>query len=263
MNDDASMTGIRVDRPVDRVVRITIDRPPVNAIDSVAQRALSLALLDADDDTDVRAVVLTGAGRHFCAGADLREEADLQAGGDDDVGGFLVGLGKMLHAIRRHRVPVVAAVNGPAHGGGLEVALSCDIRIGCDASAFGAAGVNVGLIANFRSLVATIGDARARHLLLTGWTCRGRQALEWGLLTELVHEEVVQQRAIAVAERVASRAPLSVEATKDCLNRSPDLSDRDALELQSSEWARLFRTEDHSEALRAFLDKRDASYERR
>ncbi|MEM1334819.1 MAG: enoyl-CoA hydratase/isomerase family protein, partial [Actinomycetota bacterium] len=197
------------------------------------------------------------------AGADLREEQDLQATGDADVDGFLVGVGVLLHRLRNHRVPIVAGVNGPAHGGGLEVALSCDVRIGSEHTSFGAAGVNVGLVANFRSLATAIGDARARHLLMTGWSCRGRQALDWGLVTELVEPDAVASRAIEIAARIATRAPLSVEATKACLNRSPDLSEREATELQATEWARLFRTADHAEALTAFFEKRPGRFERR
>ncbi|MEM7140776.1 MAG: enoyl-CoA hydratase-related protein [Actinomycetota bacterium] len=255
----AEGASIVVDRPADRVVRITIDRPPVNAIDSSAQASLADALRAVADDTEVRAVVLTGAGRHFCAGADLREEQDLER---DAVDGFLVGIGVLLHEIRHHRVPVVAAVNGPAHGGGLELALSCDIRIGCERSSFGAAGVNVGLVANFRSLVRAIGDARARHLLLTGWSCPAEQALDWGLLTELVPAEELADRAVAVASRIATRSPLSVETTKDCLNRSGDLDEQEATRLQAESFARLFRTKDHAEALVAFFEKRDGEYHR-
>ncbi|MEM9464844.1 MAG: enoyl-CoA hydratase-related protein [Actinomycetota bacterium] len=251
-------TAVRVDRPADHVLRLTIARPPVNAIDSSAQRILAEALAEAETDHDVRAIVLTGAGAHFCAGADLREEQAIER---DEVDGFLVGIGVLLHRIRHHRVPVVAAVNGPAHGGGLELALSCDVRIGNAEAAFGAAGVNVGLVANFRLLAQAIGDARARHLLLTGWTCRAEQALDWGLLTELVEGDV-GDRAVAVAERIASRSPLSVETTKDCLNRSPDLDERAATELQAEKFADLFRTADHAEALVAFFEKRPGVYRR-
>ncbi|MEM9200671.1 MAG: enoyl-CoA hydratase/isomerase family protein [Actinomycetota bacterium] len=249
---------IRIDRPVPHVMRLIIDRPPVNAIDSVAQRALADALAAAHDDHDIRAVVLSGNGKHFCAGADLREEQSIER---DEVGGFLAGIGVLLHRLRHHRVPLVAAINGPAHGGGLELALSCDIRIGGPAAAFGAAGVNVGLVANVRLLAHAIGDARARHLLLTGWTLQAEQALEWGLLTELVAGDV-GKRALAVAERIASRSPLSVETTKACLNRSPDLDEHDALQLQAEKFAELFRTADHAEALVAFFEKRPGVYRR-
>lgn len=251
---------VRADRPAAHVLRITIDRPPVNAIDSAAQRAIADLLDAATDDHDVRAIIVTGAGRHFCAGADLREEQDIER---DDVGEFLGGIGRLLDAVRHHRVPVVAAVNGAAHGGGLELALCCDIRIGDDKVNFGAAGVNVGLVANFRGLTRVIGDARARHMLLTGWSCRGQQALDWGLVTELVGTDELDGRAVAIAERIASRSPLSVETTKHCMNESIDLDEAEATTLQGRSFARLFRTRDHAEALTAFFEKRPGVYERR
>ncbi|MEO1055699.1 MAG: enoyl-CoA hydratase/isomerase family protein [Actinomycetota bacterium] len=260
MSSETAADVVRADRPAPHVLRITIDRPPVNAIDSTAQRAIADLLETATDDHDVRAIIITGAGRHFCAGADLREEQDIER---DDVGEFLGGIGRLLDAIRHHRVPVIAAVNGAAHGGGLELALCCDIRIGDDKVNFGAAGVNVGLVANFRGLTRAIGDARARHMLLTGWSCRGQQALDWGLVTELVSADELGDRAVAIAERVASRSPLSVETTKQCMNESIDLDETEATKLQARSFARLFRTRDHAEALTAFFEKRPGVYERR
>jgi enoyl-CoA hydratase len=251
---------VTVDRPCDHVARITVDRPPVNALDRATQRALTAVLGDVHADHEVRAIVLAAAGSRFCGGADLAEE---QALARDEVGDLLGDVGAMLDAIRHHRVPVVAAVNGAAFGGGLELALACDIRIASTAASFGAAGVNVGLIASFHTLTHVIGDARARHLLLTGWTCRAEQALDWGLVTEVVAPDELAQRAVAVAERVASRAPLSVEATKECLNRVPDLSAAEATALQGRRFARLFRSADHAEALRAFFEKRPGVFERR
>lgn len=245
------------DRPAAHVLRLTINRGPVNAIDMKSQAALAEQFEAASEDFDVRAIILSGSGRHFCAGADLREEQDMQRG---DVGDFLAGFGRLVTRVHKHRVPIVAAVNGPAHGGGLELALACDIRIGCEDSAFGAAGVNVGLVASFRTLSAAIGDARARHLLLTGWSCRTQQALDWGLLTELVPADELSGRAVEVASRIASRSPLSVETTKRCLNESADLDEVQSAKLQVESFARLFRTKDHAEALMAFFQKRDGVY---
>jgi enoyl-CoA hydratase len=252
--------SVVVDRPAPHVVRVTIDRPPVNAIDSVTQAELTDALQAAAADLDVRTVVLTGAGEHFCGGADLREEQSMER---EQVGGFLRGIGRLIHAVREHRVPVIAAIPGAAHGGGLELALACDIRIGSERAHFAAAGVNLGLVANVHALAAVIGPARARHLLMTGWTCRAEQALDWGLVTELVEPDELQDRATAIASRIASRAPLAVEATKACANACVDLDPADAAALQAREFARLFRTADHAAAVRAFFGRESVEYERR
>lgn len=251
---------ISIDRPARHVMSIVIDRPPVNAIDRVHQRELAAAFEEASTDLDIRAVVVRGSGRAFCAGADLREEQAIER---DEVDDLLGDIGMMLRSIAAHRVPVIAAVNGAAHGGGLELALSCDLRIGSTEASFGAAGVNVGLIANFSQLRELIGSARASHMLLTGWPVRAEQALDWGLLTELHEPDALDDAALRVAERIASRAPLSVEATKSAMRRLPDLDQREARKLQGEEFARLFRTHDHAEALEAFFERRPSEFHRR
>jgi enoyl-CoA hydratase len=251
---------VHLERVDAHVAVLTIDRPPVNAVDRATQRALAEHLGALTDDATVRAIVLTGAGRAFCAGADLREEQDLDR---DDVGGLLGDIGRMLLGVREHRVPVIAAVNGAAFGGGLELALACDLRIAAKSASFGAAGVNVGLIASFHSLTEAIGAGRARHMLLTGERCPAERAVQWGLCTEVVDDATVVTRSIELATTIASKSPLSVEAAKRALNAVGDLTSGEAGALQTREFITLFRTADHAEALRAFFEKRPGIYERR
>jgi enoyl-CoA hydratase len=250
-----------VRRPSAHAATIVIDRPPVNAIDRVTQRLLTEAFAAAEADTDVRAIVLAATGRHFCAGADLREEQSLDRG---EVGDLMGDIGALLLAVRQHRCPVIAAVNGSAHGGGLELALACDIRVVGPGASFAAAGVNVGLIASFASLHELIGAARARHLLLTGERCDATRALDWGLATAASDStEALLADAEALAATIATKSPLSVEATKRCLNRVRDLASREAAALQVDTFAELFSTRDHAEALSAFFERRSPAFERR
>jgi enoyl-CoA hydratase len=249
---------VRVEAPSAHVRVITIDRPPVNAIDMVTQRLLSDAVRSVEHDVDVRAVVLSGAGRAFCAGADLREEQSLERGRVSDLMGEI---GRLLLAVRNLRCPVIAAVDGAASGGGLELALACDLRVVGDHGFFAAAGVNVGLVASFASLTELIGAARARHLLLTGERCDAQRALDWGLASAGGSHALPV--AVALAEGIASKSPLSVEATKQCLLAVGDLSSADAARLQMDTFARLFSTRDHAEALAAFFERRPARFERR
>lgn len=252
--------GVSVERDGPHVAVVRLDRPPVNALDRRAQRALAAAFQELSEDLDVRSVVLTGAGRCFCAGADLAEE---QALAPDEVGDLLGDISAMLAAVLQARMPVVAAVNGPAHGGGLELALACDVRLGSTAASFGAAGVNVGLVANVGGLVDTVGRARAAHLLLSGLPCDAPTALDWGLVTLLTPPEDLLDAALAYARRVASRAPLAVEATRSMLRSATDLSGTELLRLQRQEFARLFGTRDAAEAMAAFFERRDGDYRRR
>ncbi len=251
---------VHVERPSEGVVLARLDRPPVNALDREARRAF-LALLDeAERDHALRCVVLTGTGRHFCAGADLREEAELER---EDAGDFFGELGRILAGIRQLRIPVIAAVNGHCLGGGLELALMCDIRIGSTDARFTASGVNVGLVASFYSLATTIGSGPAASMLLTGHACDAARAERFGLLTDVYPPEQLLGEALALAERIASRSPLSVEAAKRCLRQVPDLSADQAFELLGREVLALSASEDHKEALRAFFERRAGVYQRR
>nr|WP_042191193.1 enoyl-CoA hydratase/isomerase family protein [Kibdelosporangium sp. MJ126-NF4]CEL19909.1 Enoyl-CoA hydratase [Kibdelosporangium sp. MJ126-NF4]CTQ97133.1 Enoyl-CoA hydratase (EC 4.2.1.17) [Kibdelosporangium sp. MJ126-NF4] len=254
------MTTVEITRPEPHVAVITLNNPPVNTLSWASRADLRTALADLDDEKDVRALVITGAGRAFTAGADLAEDLAMESVRLND---FVGDFGEILDRIEGFRAPVIAAVNGPAVGGGFELALACDIRIASTEAYFVAAGVNVGLMANFWRLVRLVGLGPAKQILLTGERCQAAEAFRWGLVTKVHMPQDLTSGAMAVAQRVASRAPLSVEATKRCASRAPDL-DRDAAnQLQVEEFTALFHTVDHKEALRAFFAKTTGEYQRR
>ncbi len=251
---------IRIEAPEPGVLLAVLDRPPVNALDGAARRGLLELIARVEDDPAIRCLVLTGQGDTFCAGADLREEEELESG---DAGRFFGEFGRILAGLERLRTPVVAAVNGGCLGGGLELALMCDIRIGSTAARFTASGVNVGLIASFHSLTTLLGTGPAASMLLTGLACDAERALRFGLITDLHEPERLRFEAIRLACRIASRAPLSVETTKRCLRQAPDLTREEAFLLQGREAMALAKTADHKEALRAFFERRPGRYRRR
>jgi enoyl-CoA hydratase/carnithine racemase len=257
---DPQQSGLHVEEPSPGVLLAVLDRPPVNALD----RALRSALLDliqrVEEDVDVRCLVLTGEGRTFCAGADLREE---QALDPQDAGAFLGEFGRILSGVATSRVPVIGAINGGCLGGGLELALQCDLLVASHEAHFVASGVNVGLIASTWSLSRRIGAGRAASLLLTGSRCDAARAERFGLVTDLFAPEALRRGAVDLAARIASRAPLSVEATTRCLRKASDLTHEEAFLLQGREAVALAKTRDHKEALAAFFERRDGRYERR
>jgi enoyl-CoA hydratase len=246
--------------PTRHVALITLDNPPVNTLSWESRAALINALGELDANLDVRCVVVTGAGRAFTAGADLREEQIMSV---DQLPAFLEDLERVCDGFERFRAPVIAAVNGPAVGGGLEVALACDIRIAARTATFVAAGVNVGLMANFWRLTRVVGLGPAKEILLTGEHYSAAQALGWGLVTEVCEPDELLTRAMAKAERIASRAPLSVEATKHAVHDALTLDAAGASERQASGIADLFAKDDHREALRAFFSGTVGDYRRK
>jgi enoyl-CoA hydratase len=199
--------------------------------------------------------ILTGTGTVFTAGADLREAA-----APGDAQSLATELAAVVSAIEDLRCPVVAAVNGAAAGGGLEVALACDLRIASADAVFVAAGVNVGLIASFWRLPRVIGLGPAKQMLLTGRPCDAETALRWGLVGEVHPPRDLLSRSLTVAEQIAGLPPLSVEATKACTHEVLG-DDRPAADRLAGEViTRLFATADHGEAVRAFLERRPGRF---
>jgi len=239
---------LHLTRPLEGVVLLELDHAPANALCMALRDDLSCALEQIERDTTVRAAVLTGRGRAFCAGDDLLEAAARGPSGVEAVLGF----GGLMDQVAGLRVPVVAAVNGWALGGGLELALACDIRIAAPGALFTASGVNVGLMASVRRLPRLVGEGAAKAMLLTGSPCDAQTALRTGLVTAI--EESVLTAALAIAGRIASRAPLSVEATKRAVAGQGD---------ETAVLAALFHSQDHQQALKDFAAKKTPVFLRR
>lgn len=251
---------VTLDYVGDHIATITLNNPPSNNFSWEAREHFGEVLDELDANLDIRCLVITGTGKAFTAGANLREDQEMS---DEQLGDFLGGFRRILEGLEEFRAPVVAAINGATIGGGLEFALSCDIRIASTDAFFVAAGVNVGLIANFWRLPRITGLGPAKDLLLTGARWDAEQALRWGLVTEVHAPEDLWEAALAKAHRIATRAPLSVENTKECANVALDIDKGAAHKLQRERFLAMFHTDDHQEALRAFFDKRDGNYQRR
>jgi enoyl-CoA hydratase len=231
---------------------LTLDAPPLNLLDDPMRKAL-LEALGEFRRTGVRAVVLSGTGRAFCAGADLRDEAKLTPG---DVQAFLDADEAVFSALADFAGATIAAVNGYALGGGFELALACDIRVAGRAATLAGVGVTIGLTVSTARLTRVAGEAVALDLLLTGRRVTAEEALALGLVSAVVDDGELGAEARRWAEMVASRAPLSVRANKLGLRHCARLPIVDAVTYERGEWARLQRTRDHREALEAFFAKR-------
>jgi enoyl-CoA hydratase/carnithine racemase len=238
-----------VTRPAAHVVRIQLDNSPMNALSRKLRGELRDALADARSDADVRCLILTGAGRAFCAGDDLKEA--LEYGQD------FSELNALFNIVEDFPAPVIAAVNGWCVGGGLELALCCDIRIAAEGANFTAAGVNVGLIASTYRLPRIIGLGRAKAMLLSGAPCDARTAERYGLVTAVVPAADLAATALTQAMEIASRAPLSERAAKRAANAAFDLTRDEANACAIEKFTELERSADHRAALDAFSSHRN------
>jgi 2-(1,2-epoxy-1,2-dihydrophenyl)acetyl-CoA isomerase len=238
------------------VLTITLNRPEVlNAFNEAMHVALHAAL-DEARAPDVRAVVLTGAGRGFCVGQDLTEFR--QAPGD--IGARLRGsYHPNVLAIRALGKPVIASVNGAAAGAGLSFACASDLRLAAESASFVPAFINIGLVPDSGGtyfLTRLLGPARAFEWLASGRRLSAAEAQVWGLVSEVVEDSRLAERTAELAAEWAARPTLGIAMTKDLIDRAVTSSLDEQLERESEAQTRATQTEDFREGVAAFLEKR-------
>jgi 2-(1,2-epoxy-1,2-dihydrophenyl)acetyl-CoA isomerase len=248
------------------VGRVTLNRPDtLNAWTAEFGRELKQVVTDDAADSTVRAVLVTGAGRGFSSGADLKEGFDP---GDDGMPDVRRELHEVYHpiiaGIRRLEKPVVAAVNGPAVGIGASLAFACDLVLAAESAFFGLAFVNIGLMPDGGSTLfvpAAVGKARAFQMALLGERVPAERALEWGLVNQVLPDDRLMDEAGKLVERLANGPTRSYASSKQALNRMlyPDLDGQ--LDLEAELQHALARTRDFQEGVAAFVEKRDPAFE--
>jgi len=242
----------------DRVATITLDRADaLNALTVPLKEELLAALARVGADPAIGAVVLTGAGRAFCAGQDLRER--LEPGAAPLEVEIRERYNPIILAMRRLEKPIVGAINGIAAGAGASLAFACDVRIAAEGASFLLAFARVGLVPDSGAtwlLPRLVGAAKAAELALTGEALSAADAERLGLVARVVPAESVVTEAQAVAARLGSMAPRAVALTKRALESSWTASLEDQLELEAELQGIAGATTDHAEGIAAFMEKR-------
>jgi enoyl-CoA hydratase len=245
------------------VATVTLNRPNVlNALNLRMLDELAATFAELDADAALRAVILTGAGaKAFAAGADIGE---LNALPGAHAGEAQARKGQALtRAIERMRVPVIAAVNGFALGGGCELAMACDVRVASENAKFGQPEVNLGILPGYggtQRMTRLIGEGMAMYLCLTGEMIDAAEALRTGLVQKVVALDALLGEARRIAELIAAKAPLAISATKRAIVEGASLALDDALALEALLFGQAVTTADFAEGSRAFLDKRKAEF---
>ena len=237
---------------------LTIHRPErLNALDSTTIQALHAAFEDAANDPGVHVVVLTGGGpKAFVAGADISEMAGISAVEARD---FSLRGQRMMRFVEKMPKPVIAMVNGFAFGGGLELAMSCHLRIAADTAKLGQPEINLGLITGFggsQRLLRLAGRAATLELCLTGAPVTAERALQLGIVNRVVPAAELQAETMKLATQLAASAPLALRGLLDCVNIGGECGIEEGLEYEAAQFGLVFSTEDMREGTRAFLDKR-------
>jgi 2-(1,2-epoxy-1,2-dihydrophenyl)acetyl-CoA isomerase len=247
---------------VDRVATITLDRPDaLNALTIALKEALLATFTAVAADDGVRAVVLTGAGRAFCAGQDLRErlEPDPTPLADE----LRLRYNPLVRAMRSLDKPIVAAVNGVAAGAGASLAFACDLRIASEAATFVLAFGRIGLVPDTGAtwlLPRLIGGARTAEVALVGEPVTAERAVEIGLVSRVVPADALVEEAQSLAVRLADGAPRALALTKRALEASWSHDLAEQLELEADLQGEAGATADHAEGLEAFVAKRSPRF---
>lgn len=253
--------GLRLERRA-ATLEVTLDRPErLNALDAATARALRAALDEADHDPEVGAILLTGAGRGFCAGADV---GDLVAMGGRPAAirrDLLRDGGRLVTTLHALETPLVAAVNGPCAGAGVGLALACDVVVASESAGFTLSFIRRGLVPDYALtavLPRLVGARLARELCLLGDTVRGPDAERLGLVTRCVPDEELLPTARDYADRLAAGPGVALGLTKRLL--AADLDVAAAVEREFTAQALAFASDDFAEGAAAFLEKRPARF---
>jgi len=242
----------------DAVALVTIDNPPMNALSAALLDELEAEIDALDAAADVHAIVLRGGGeRAFVAGADIKEFPALRETASE--GGSARGIQRLGHRMDAADTPFVAAIRGFCLGGGLELAMCCDIRICADDATLGQPEIKLGLIpggGGTQRLPRLVGQGRAMFLNLTGDFVDADTAYRWGLVERVVPVAELEERAVAIAGRIAAQSPHAVAVLRELARTTRDLPLGEGLRREADGFVRCLRSEDGAEGVAAFIEKR-------
>jgi enoyl-CoA hydratase len=237
---------------------VTINRPKaLNALNSATLKDLDTVLEDLEKDSNIYAVILTGAGeKSFVAGADIAEMKDL----NEDEGTAFGELGnKVFLRLENLNKPVIAAIQGFALGGGCEISMACDIRIASETALFGQPEVGLGITPGFggtQRLARIVGLGKAKELIYTARNIKADEALVCGLVNKVVPLESLMDEAKKMASKIIANAPIAVRLCKDAINRGMQVAIDEAVMIEAADFGKCFASEDQTEGMSAFLERR-------
>lgn len=249
-----TLENVRID--IDgHVAVVTLDRAPVNAQTPLFQEEIAFAFDHLSDVDEVRAVVLTGAGRAFCAGVDIKQRAGKEWA-PAERRNTLRSARESYHSIVECSKPVIGAINGAALGAGLALVASCDILIASEEASVGLPEVTVGLMGGARHAMQLFGRTWVRHMMLTGERVDAAELYRLGIVQKCVPAADLMPTALATARRIAAYSPLATRLAKQSLNAIEQMSLRDGYRYEQDMTLQLGKSEDSREAMLAFKEKR-------
>ena len=259
---DTVLKNVQVEKRSNGIAVVTLWRPEAaNALSKQMLYELHNTVCDLKNDPDIRVVILTGAGeKAFCAGADLKERKGMT---ENEVKQAVRSIGAIVNEVEALPQPVIAALNGVAFGGGLELALACDLRIGVLEAKVGLTETSLGIIpgaGGTQRLPRLVGLGKAKEIIFSAKRLTTEEAEAIGILEYVVPREQLLQKAHEIAESMAKNAPLALIQSKIAINNGMEVDLRTGLKIEELAYDALIPTEDRLEGLRAFAEKRSPQY---
>ena len=246
----------------DKIAVVTINRPKnLNALNKQTISELRLCFLDLESNNEVRAIILTGAGdKAFIAGADIKEFAEFSEAEGKELA--KEGQEQLFNTVQNLTTPVIAAINGFALGGGLELAMACHMRLASDKAQMGLPEVTLGLIPGYggtQRLAQLVGRGRAMEMILSANFVDGKQAYVSGLVNNVVPSQNLLMEALKLAIKISNNSPVAMKAAINAINTGYDNS-QNGFEVEVEEFGKCFGTDDFKEGVNAFLNKRKPEF---
>jgi enoyl-CoA hydratase/carnithine racemase len=253
---------ILVEKVTPHIAKVTLNRPQqANALSLTLLEELQAVLSQLQEDTDIRAVLLIGAGeKAFCAGADLKERAGMN---EEQVRHAVSLIRSTINGVESLPFPVIAAINGVALGGGTELSLACDIRVAAETATLGLTETSLAIIpgaGGTQRLPRLIGLGRAKELIYTARRISASEAKEYGLVEYVVPFSKLEQTALSICERIAANGPIAVRQAKAAISRGVETDLQTGLEIEKQAYEGVIHTKDRLEGLQAFKEKRKPVY---
>jgi enoyl-CoA hydratase len=243
----------------EHIALIQLNRPKeLNALNLQLMQEVKKALMELDDNPEVRAIILTGNERAFAAGADIKQMA-----GKNAIDMYLIDQFSTWDQIRKTKKPMIAAVSGFALGGGCELVMHCDMVVASETAQFGQPEIKIGVMpgaGGTQRLTRAVGKVRAMEMVLTGDFIDAQEALQMGLINKVVPVELYLSEAVKLAKKIAEKSPIAVQMAKESVLKSFEMPLQEALSFERKNFYLLFATQDQKEGMSAFVEKRKANF---
>lgn len=244
----------------EHIAVVTLDGPPVNAQSTQMIEEITLTMDRIGERSDVRVAVLTGAGKVFSAGADMKDRRRIASSQGGEAGAHARLARETYYSVMECAKPVICALNGPALGAGLALAASCDILVASETACLGLPEIDVGLMGGGRHAMRLFGHSRTRRMMLTGYRVQGPELYRLGVVEACVAPDRLMDEAMGIARTIAAKSPAAARLAKQSLNAIEEMTLRDGYRYEQMMTAQLTKTDDSREAMQAFLEKRRPNF---